>query len=171
MNPVWCECLCVCSRWVWRKFWVSAQSVAADWPPTQTLDSSPILQGKAPPPLTHLSATNMKMKVKVEPCCDCPQSEPDCVCVSDVSSCCFTRRRTSRVTSSTRPGEPTCPLQPHLLSQRVMTGSDSPFYSSVLVLWFWSWFCAEVQLCVCVSGNPSALSPSPMMENTWSLVR
>lgn len=84
--------------------------------------------------LTCLPPTS-RLKVKVEPCCHCPQSEPDCVCVSDVSSCCFTRRRTSRVTSSTRPGEPTCPLHHHLLSRRVTTGSDSPFYSGVLVLW------------------------------------
>ena len=56
------------------------------------------------------------------------------VCVSDASSFCFTRRRTSRLTSSMRPGEPTCLLHLHLLSQRVMNGSDSPFCCSVLVL-------------------------------------
>lgn len=40
---------CVCFRWVWRKFWVSAQPAAAVWPLTPALDSSLILQGKPRP--------------------------------------------------------------------------------------------------------------------------
>lgn len=47
---------------------------------------------------------------KVTLCCDFTLNESNCVCVAGVSSCCFTRRRTNRIISSTRPGISTCSL-------------------------------------------------------------